>query len=87
MRKYADYEYQVGAHLLRVEKYSDGWRWLVFWADGNIEAESDHGDYSALKRTAKERGMARINRGKGHVYDPDNHVCPRCAIERRSVAA
>ncbi len=61
MRKYADYEYQVGAHKLRIEKYSDGWIWRVFWADGKIEAQSDHGEHSALKRIAKASGLAHIN--------------------------
>lgn len=60
-RKYADYEYNVGDHLMRVERYGDGWRWMVFWANGSLETESDGGDYSRLKRHAKARGLAHIS--------------------------
>lgn len=60
-RRFADYEYSVDGQTLRVERYSDGWRWLVFWADGRIETQTDAGDYSTLKREAKADGTAYIN--------------------------
>ena len=64
-RKHADYEYQVGEHMMRVERYGDdGWIWRVFWADGTVEAESDHGDHSRLKRIAKARGLEYIEQGQ-----------------------
>lgn len=63
-RQYADYEYKIDGHRLRVEKYSDGWRWMVLWADGEIETETDQGDYSRIKRDALLGGKRYLNSEK-----------------------
>ena len=59
-RQYADYEYTVCGQKLRVERYSTGWRWLIFWSDGDIETQSDIGEFSKLKRDAKKQGINYI---------------------------
>lgn len=61
-RRYADYEYSVNGHRVRVERYGDGWRYLIFWADGGMVAQSDEGDCSRLKRDAKQEGMDRAKK-------------------------
>ncbi len=63
-RKHADYEYPVEGQKLRVERYSNGWRWLVFWTDGDIETQSDQGDYSRLKSDAIKDGIRWIKKTK-----------------------
>ena len=63
-RQYADYEYSIDGHKLRIERYSDGWRWMILWADGNIETENDQGDYSRLKRDSIKNGAKYIKQEK-----------------------
>jgi hypothetical protein len=62
-RQYADYEYKVDGHTVRVERYADGWRWFILWADGGYAVQTDAGDYCRLKRDAKEQGIARAKGG------------------------
>ncbi len=56
------------------------WAWVQGWlaASTAIPHDPDGNDFT----TALESFITSLG-PEGHVYEPDNMVCPRCAIERR----
>ena len=61
-RKYADYEYRINGHILRVASNEiKEWGWLIIWSNGEQTSSYEIGEGYRLKRQARQGGLDHIN--------------------------
>lgn len=59
-RKYADYEYRIGASTLRVSPVVGGWMWRLFDTSGVSISSNEIGEHYDLKRDALRAGRSQV---------------------------